>query len=74
MVIGWICSRDLFETSWEGLQEVLPIVIVEESRMFTYALSLPQWRCFRNFEPLMSHTNIRWMQEIMASFSGAVFG
>ena len=57
MVIGWICSRDLFETSWEGLQEVLPIVIAEE-RMFTYALSLPQWCCFRNFEPLMSRTNI----------------
>ena len=32
MVIGWICSRDLFETSWEGLHEVLPIVIAEESR------------------------------------------
>ena len=23
MVIGWACSRDLFETSWEGLHEVL---------------------------------------------------
>ena len=31
MVIGWICSRDLFETSWEGLHEVLAIVIAEES-------------------------------------------
>ena len=58
MVIGWICSRDLFETSWEGLHEVLPIFIAEESRMFTCVLSLPQWRCFRNFEPLMSHTNV----------------
>ena len=35
MVIGWICSRDLFETSWEGSHELLPIVIAEESRMFT---------------------------------------
>ena len=34
MVLGWICSRDLFEASWEGLHEVLPIVIAEESRMF----------------------------------------
>ena len=32
MVIGWICSRDLFETSWEGLHEVLPNGIAEESR------------------------------------------
>ena len=31
MVIGWICSRDLFETSWEGLHEVLPIVIPEKN-------------------------------------------
>ena len=22
MVIDWLCSRDLFETSWEGLHEV----------------------------------------------------
>ena len=58
MVIGWICSRDLFETSWEGLHEVLPIVIAEESRMFTCVLSLPQWRCYRNFEPPVSHTNV----------------
>ena len=58
MVIGWICSRDLFETSWEGLHEVLPIVIAEESRMFTCVLSLPQCRCFHNFEPLESHTNV----------------
>ena len=35
MVIGWICSRDPFETSLEGSHEVLPIVIAEESRMFT---------------------------------------
>ena len=49
MVIGdWL---DLFDTSWEGLHEVLPIVIAEESRMFTFVLSLPQWRCYRNFEP-----------------------
>ena len=58
MVIGWICSRDLFETSWEGLHKVLPIVIAEESRMFTCVLSLPQWRFFRNFKPLVSHTNV----------------
>ena len=36
MVIGWICSRELFEISWESLHEVLPIVITEESRMFNY--------------------------------------
>ena len=58
MVVGWICSRDLFETSWEGLREVLPIVIAEESRMFTCVLSLPQCRCYRKFEPLASHTNV----------------
>ena len=34
MVIGWICSRHLFEISWEGLHDVLPIFIAEESRMF----------------------------------------
>ena len=50
--IGWICSRDLFETSWEGLHEVLTIVIAEESRTFTCALSLSHWRCYHNFEPL----------------------
>ena len=58
MVIGWIYSRDLFETSWEGLHKVLPIIIVEESRMFTCVLSLPQWRCYRNFEPLLWHTDV----------------
>ena len=38
MVISWICSRDLFETSWEGLHEVLPIVIAEddERQRFPY--------------------------------------
>ena len=56
MVIGWICSRDLFKTSWEGLHKVLPIVIAEESRIFLCVLSLPQWRCYRNFQPLVSHT------------------
>ena len=61
MLIGWICSRDLFETSSEGLHEVLPIVIAEENRMFSCVLSLPQWRCYR-------------MREIMASLSEAVFG
>ena len=25
---------------------------------FTCVLSLPQWRCCRNFEPLVSHTNV----------------
>ena len=58
MLIGWMCSRDLFETSWEGLHKVLLIVIAEESRMFTCVLSLSQWRCCHNFEPLISHTNI----------------
>ena len=52
MVIGWICSRDLLEKSWEGLHEVLPVVI-GESRMFTCVLLLPQGRCYRNFEPLV---------------------
>ena len=58
MVIGWICSRDLFETSREGLHEVLAEVIAEESRMFICVLSLPQRRCHRNFEPLVSHANV----------------
>ena len=35
MVIGWIYSRDLFETSGGGLHEILPIVIAEERRVFT---------------------------------------
>ena len=35
MVVGCICSRDLSETSWESSHEDLPIVIAEESRMFT---------------------------------------
>ena len=35
MVVGWICSHDLFETSWEGLHKVLPIVMTKESRRFT---------------------------------------
>ena len=59
MVIGWIRSRDLLETSWEGLYEVLPIVIAKKSRMFTCVLSLPQWRCYRNCEPPVSHTNVQ---------------
>ena len=42
----------------EGLHEVLPIVIAEESKMFSCVLSLPQWRCYRNFEPLVSHTDV----------------
>ena len=66
MVIGWICSRDLSETSWEGLHEALAIVIAGDSRMFSCVLSLPQWRCYRTF---VSHTNVH---EIMASFCGAV--
>ena len=66
---AWICSRDLFETPWEGLHEVLPIVIAEDSRLFLCVLSLSQWPCYRNFEPLVSHTNIH---KIMKSFSGAV--
>ena len=41
MVIGWICSRDHFKTSWEGLHEVLPIVIAKESKLFSCVLSLP---------------------------------
>ena len=72
---GWdgdwmvICSHDLFKTSWEGLHQVLPIVITEESIMFLCVLSLPQWRCYRKFEPLILHTNVH---KIMASFSGVV--
>ena len=58
MVICWIFPRDLFWTSWEGLHEVLLIVIAEESRMFSCVLSLPQWRCCRKLEPLVSHTNV----------------
>ena len=34
VVIGWICSRDLFEISWECLHKVLHIGIAEDSRMF----------------------------------------
>ena len=26
--------------------------------MVSCVLSLPQWRCYRNFEPLVSHTNV----------------
>ena len=69
MVIGWIYSRDLFETSWEDLHEVLPIFIAEES-FIRVSFHLPQWRCYRNFEPFVCHTRQMW--EIMASFSGAV--
>ena len=58
MVIGWICSCDLFETSWESLHEVLPIVIAEESRMCMCVLSLPQWCCYHNFESLVPHMNV----------------
>ena len=50
-----ICSRDLFETSWERL---LSIVNTEKSRVFMCVLTLPQWCCSRNFEPLVSHTNV----------------
>ena len=60
MMIGWICSRDLCETSWEGLHEVLLIVIAEESRMFTCAFVASVVFFFsRNFEPLVSHMNVR---------------
>ena len=38
MVIGWICSCDLFEASWEVLNDVPPIVIAEESSMFSCVL------------------------------------
>ena len=38
MVIGWICPRDLFETSWKGLHEVLSTVITEEGRMSSCVL------------------------------------
>ena len=29
-----------------------------EQNVFVCVLSLPQWRCYRNFEPLVSHTNV----------------
>ena len=58
MMIGWICSRDLCETSSEGLHEVLLIVIAEESRMFTCAFIASVAFFPRNFEPLVSHTNV----------------
>ena len=41
MVIGWICSRDLSD-AWEGLHEVLPTVIAEESIMFLCLQSSPK--------------------------------
>ena len=73
MVIGWICSRDFLETSWKGLHGVLPIVIAEESTMSTCVLSLPQWRCYRNFEPLVSHTNVHTgCGRCMANISGSI--
>ena len=34
------------------------IVIAEENRMFTCLLSLPQWRCYRDFESPVWHTNV----------------
>ena len=37
MVIGWNCSHDLFNMSWQSLHKVLLIVITEESRMFLLA-------------------------------------
>ena len=38
MVIGWIFySRDLFETYWKGLHEVLPNVIVEDRACLHFA-------------------------------------
>ena len=61
MVIGWICSRGHFETAWEGLHEVLPIVIAKESFRVCFLC---------NFEPLVSHTNVH---EIMASFLFSYF-
>ena len=57
MVIGWIESRDLFETSGR-LTRNTAIVIAEESRMFSCVLSLRQWCCYRNFEPRVLHTNV----------------
>ena len=60
MVIGWICSRDLSRHLGRAyLHEVLATVIAVESRMSTRVLSLPQWRCYRDFEPLVSHTNVQ---------------
>ena len=53
MVIGWICSRGLSETSWEGLHEAPP-----NRAECLRVLLLPQWRCYCNFEPLVSHTNV----------------
>ena len=50
-VIGWICSRDFFH-------KVLAIIIAEDSRMFFLWLLLLQCRRYRNFEPLVSYTNV----------------
>ena len=57
-MIGWICSRDLFETSWEGLHVVLTHCHRQREQNVFVCVSLPPWRCYRNFEPLVSHTNV----------------
>ena len=59
IVIGWICSCDLFKTYWKGLHKVLlPISIAKKSRMFLCVLSLPQWGCYHDFELFVFYTNV----------------
>ena len=54
MVIG----SDLFTwPSWEGWHEVLPLSWPNRAGCFRVCYILPQW-CYRNFELLVSHTNV----------------
>ena len=58
MMIGCICSCDIFETScWEGLHEVLPIVIAEGAECFRVCFHCLSGIVIITFEPLISHTN-----------------
>ena len=52
---GWVCSRDLFETSWKAY-EVLPSHRRGGAECFR--VCFPHWRCYRNFEAHVSHTNV----------------
>ena len=57
----------------KALHEVLLMVIAVGGRMFSCVLSLPQWPCYRNFEPLVSHTNVHaGCGRSWRFFSGAV--
>ena len=70
MLIGGICSSDLFETSWEGLHEVLPTAIAEESRMFSCVLCCLSGVVIVTLN--RSYPAYERHREIMASFSGVV--